>query len=281
MYGLYSPYGGKAAKIYWCLFRNSKIVRNINAVDEKDLDFPYTLIKEIAGTKALMSFNMGSPGEEQKISILGFDNQTQQPFFAKFSQKPQAMELSKNEINILKQLNGSGFTPLLLDSRITPDYVYLKTEYIKGKRVENTELTEEVIALTIRLTQLNFTDNANNGLHTSMSHGDYCPWNFLENEGILRLIDWEMATVRPLGYDLFTYIFQPAFLLFPKESIETVLQKNRRWIDFYFNSFDIKNWNDYLADFVNAKLALETKKSITKLVRHYQRLKDYIEILNR
>jgi tRNA A-37 threonylcarbamoyl transferase component Bud32 len=280
MYGLYSPYGGKTAKIYWWLFRNSKIVRSINAVDKKNLDFPYTLIKEITGTNTLMSFNMGSPGEEQKISILGYDNQTQQPFFAKFSQKPQAMELSKNEINILKQLNGSGFTPLLLDSRITPDYVYLKTEYIKGKRVENTALTEQVIALSVRLTQLKFTNNADKGLHASMSHGDYCPWNFLENKGILRLIDWEMAAIRPLGYDLFTYIFQPAFLLFPKESIETVLQKNRLWINGYFNSFDINNWNDYLIDFANAKLWRETQKNNIKLITHYQRLKDYLKTSN-
>jgi hypothetical protein len=178
MYGLYSAYGGRIAKIYWWLFKNSKIVRRINTIDEKELDFPYYMIKEIAGTDVLMSFNMGSPGDEQKISILGYDNQTQQPFFAKFAQKPQAMELSKNEISILKQLNGSGFTPLLLDSRITPDYVYLKTEYIKGKRLENTALTEEVMVLSLRLSQLNFTNNINNGLCVSMSHGDFCPWNF-------------------------------------------------------------------------------------------------------
>lgn len=281
MYGLYSAYGGKTAKIYWWLFRNSKIIRSINAVDEKNLDFPYLLIKEITGTNTLMSFNMGSPGEEQKISILGYDNQTNQPFFAKFAQKPQAMELSKNEINILKQLNGSGFTPLLLDSHITPDYVYLKTEYIKGNRLENTTLTKQIITLSIRLSRLNFTHSSNNNLHVSMSHGDYCPWNFLKNEGILRLIDWEMAAIRPLGYDLFTYIFQPAFLLFPKESIETVLQKNKTWIDCYFNSFEIKHWDDYLIDFVNVKLLRETRKNNIKLVTHYQRLKDYIATLNR
>jgi hypothetical protein len=280
MYGLYSADGGRIAKIYWRLFRNSKIVRRINAIDEKKLDFPYSLIKEIAGTNTLMSFNMGSPGDEQKISILGYDNQIKQPFFAKFAQKSKATELSKNEINILQQLDGSGFTPLLLDSRITSDYIYLKTEYIKGTRLENTTLTKQITELSIRLAQKYFTNDTNNDLQISMSHGDFCPWNFLDDKGVLRLIDWEMAMPRPLGYDLFTYIFQPTFLLYPKESIEDILQKNKIWIDYYFNSFGIKNRNDYLADFVGTKLSMETQINNIKLMEHYKRLKNYITTLN-
>jgi hypothetical protein len=189
------------------------------------------------------------------------------------------MELSKNEISILKQLNGSGFTPLLFDSRIAPDYVYLKTEYIKGKRLENTALTKEVMALSLRLSQLNFTNSINNGLCISISHGDFCPWNFLENKGVLRLIDWEMAMPRPLGYDLFTYIFQPVFLLCPKEPIKAILKKNKIWIDYYFNSFDIKDWTDYLTYFAGTKLSMETQKNNMKLIAHYRRLKKYAETL--
>jgi tRNA A-37 threonylcarbamoyl transferase component Bud32 len=281
MYGLYSAYGG-ITKIYWWLFRNCKLIRWINRIDEKDLDFPYTLIKEIDGTDALMSFNTGHPGEEQKISILGYDNQIRQPFFVKFSQKPEAMELSRNEINILKQLSGSGFTPALLADCITPEYVYLKTEYVKGKRLESTTLTKDITALSIRLSQLSLTNNTDTGLQASMSHGDFCPWNFLENEGDLRLIDWEMAAIRPLGYDLFTYIFQPAFLLFPKESIENIIKKNTIWIDGYFSSFDIKNWIDYLIAFADAKLSMGTQNNNIKLVKyyqHYQQLKNYAETL--
>jgi tRNA A-37 threonylcarbamoyl transferase component Bud32 len=223
---------------------------------------------------------MGSPGEEQKISILGYDNQSRQPFFAKFSQKPEAMELSRNEINILKQLSGSGFTPALLAEHITDEYVYFKTEYIKGERLESITLTKDITALSIRLSRLNLTNNMDTGLLNSMSHGDFCPWNFLEHEGILRLIDWEMATIRPLGYDLFTYIFQPAFLLFPKESIESIIKKNTIWIDSYVGSFDIKNWTDYLIVFADTKLTCETRKNNIKLISHYQRLKKYTDTLN-
>jgi hypothetical protein len=278
MYGLYSAYGWITGT-YWWLFRNSNTIKWINRMDEKDLDFPYALIRATDGTDALMSFNMGSPGEEQKISILGYDNQSRQAFFAKFAQKPKAMELCRNEINILKQLSGSGFTPALLAEHVSDEYVYFKTEYVEGKRPEKTALTEEITVLSIRLSQLNLATDTGSGLQVSMSHGDFCPWNFLNNNGVLRLIDWEMAAIRPLGYDLFTYIFQPAFLLFPKESVEAVLQKNRIWIDSYFDSFDIKNWTDYLFAFADAKLARETQKDNMKLVRHYQRLKDYAERL--
>lgn len=66
MYGLYSPYGGRLSKIYWWLFRHVKAVRRMSAIDENELDFPYKTIKETDGNDTLMSFNMGSPGVEQK-----------------------------------------------------------------------------------------------------------------------------------------------------------------------------------------------------------------------
>jgi hypothetical protein len=85
-----------------------------------------------------------------------------------------------------------------------------------------------------------------------------------------------MAAIRILGYDLFTYIFQPIFLLFPKEPVKDILKKNKIWIDYYFNSFDIKNWTDYLTDFANAKLSVETQKNDMRLIKHYLRLKNVI-----
>lgn len=84
MYGLYSPYGGMLSKIYWTLFRNIRLVRLLSSIDESKLDFPYTKIKAADGGDTLMSFNMGSPGVEQKISILGYDNKLNIPFLLSF-----------------------------------------------------------------------------------------------------------------------------------------------------------------------------------------------------
>jgi hypothetical protein len=261
MYGLYSAYGGKLSKIYWWLFKNVKIIRWINSMDENRLGFPYTLIKEIDGEDTLMSFNMGSPGVEQKISILGYNNRTHQPFFAKFTQKLEAMILSKNEIDALNQLKGLGFTPTLFDYKISSDYVYLKTEYIEGNRPKNMLLTRDILELTVRLSHLNHTNKIynNDGLRLSLSHGDFCPWNFLENNGRLRLIDWEMLQQRTLGYDLFTYIFQGAFLFSKKDPVE-ILKSNQKWIKLYFDSFGINDYNPYIIAFVQEKSDYEKKK---------------------
>ena len=124
MYGLYSPYGGRLSKIYWWLFRHVKSVRRMSAIDENELDFPYKTIKETDGNDTLMSFNMGSPGVEQKISILGYDRTLGVPFFAKFSEKPRALELTRNEIKVYQMLDGMGLTPKLINAVDKKDYAH-------------------------------------------------------------------------------------------------------------------------------------------------------------
>lgn len=153
MYGLYSPYGGMLSKIYWTLFRNIRLVRLLSSVDESKLDFPYTKIKAADGGDTLMSFNMGSPGVEQKISILGYDKTLDIPFFAKFSEKPRAKKLTKNEIRIYRMLDGTGLTPKLLQAVDTDDYVYLKAEFIKGSRPKSRKMTDEVLQLCLPLSK--------------------------------------------------------------------------------------------------------------------------------
>lgn len=148
MYGLYSPYGGMLSKIYWALFRNIRLVRLLSSIDESKLDFPYTKIKAADGGDTLMSFNMGSPGVEQKISILGYDNILNIPFFAKFSQKPRAMALTRNEVLVYRLLDGTGLTPRLLKAVDTEDYVFLKAEYIKGIRPKSRNITHEILLMT-------------------------------------------------------------------------------------------------------------------------------------
>ena len=158
MYGLYSPYGGMLSKIYWSLFRNIRLVRLLSSVDESKLDFPYTKIKVADGGETLMSFNMGSPGVEQKISILGYDNKLNIPFFAKFSQKPRAMALTRNEVLVYRLLDGTGLTPRLLKAVDTEDYVYLKAEYINGIRPKSRNITQEILHLCLPLASRHLTE---------------------------------------------------------------------------------------------------------------------------
>lgn len=151
MYGLYSAYGGKLSKIYWSLFKKCYLVRQLTSVNESNLPFPYQTIKACLGENTSLAFNMGSPGVEQKISILGYDNELKLPFFAKFSQKESAKILTLNEIKIYQLLNNTRLTPKLLHYQITDNYVCLKAEYIKGERPINRELSQQIVDLCLGL----------------------------------------------------------------------------------------------------------------------------------
>lgn len=274
MYGLYSPYGGRLSKIYWWLFQHSSVVRSLTSVNEKDLEFPYSKIKASDGNDTLMSFNMGSPGVEQKISILGYDKTLDIPFFAKFSEKPRAKKLTKNEIRIYRMLDGTGLTPKLLQTVDTDDYVYLKAEFIKGSRPKSRKMTDEVLQLCLPLSKYHLTDKNvdENGLKMSLSHGDFCPWNVLVSEGSIRLIDWELAADRTLGYDLFTYICQVAILFEPEKQLLLAIDDNMRFVKEYFYSFGITDYKPYLKAFAMQKWEYEVGKGNTRLSEKYKEL---------
>lgn len=274
LYGLYSPYGGKLSRLYWYLFTHFSLVRKLTKVREEDLDFPYDLIKKAERNDSLMSFNLGSPGREQKISILGYDHSLQQRFFAKFSQKPDARALSINEIEVLKKLQGTGLVPALYPHEINDEYVFLKTACINGARPTGVSMNTELLHLLFSLADISAKGPDENAeLRYAFAHGDFCPWNMLVTEGGLRLIDWEMAADRPLGYDLFTYIFQTAFLLNPSAGLQELLAKNKDWVVDYFTHFGIGDWKPYLASFTDYKIEKMRQTDNQGLLQLFLKLK--------
>lgn len=211
---------------------------------------------------------------EQKISILGFDNLNKLPFFAKFSQKPAAMELTKNEIKVYKALEHTPLVPQLLDYRIDDQYVYLKAEYIKGKRPENKELTSKIVDLCLSLKEFHLTNQkkSGNGLEISLAHGDFCPWNMLVCDKNMKLIDWELAKDRPLGFDLFTYICQVSILFNPEEELLHVIDKHSILVNYYFKACGIVNYLPYLKAFAIEKASYEKNKNNNLLFEKYHQL---------
>ena len=261
-YGLYSPFGGLLSKIYWFLFKNISIVRCLSVVDTENVDFPYKAIMDIDGTNPVLSFNLGSPGIEQKISILGWNKKEKLPFFAKYSQKPRAIELTKNEITVYKLLSDTGLVPRLLKEEIGNEYAFIKTEYVRGKRVQNLDLTREIMQLSLLLKDYHLTaiQTDKNGLKLALSHGDFCPWNMLEYKGELKLIDWELAADRTLGYDIFTYIVQTSSLLYPNKSLKKAINEYEDMIKEYFYLLDVENYRPYLHNFIRERIAYERSK---------------------
>lgn len=274
MYGLYSAYGGKLSKLYWWLFRHCGVVRGLTSVDDMRLDFPYKEIKAADGGETLMAFNMGSPGVEQKISILGYDQDREMPFFAKFSQKPRACELTRNEIRVYKLLEGTGLTPYLLKAVDGEEYVYMKAEYIKGSRPKVRTLTDEIVNLSLSLSKHHLTElqTDDEGLRMSLSHGDFCPWNVLVSDGDVRLIDWELAADRPLGYDLLTYICQVSILFEPEKPLISVIDENMGYVTKYFSACGISDCRPYINAFARMKWEYEKSKGNSLLTEKYKEL---------
>lgn len=247
MYGLYAVYGGKLSRLYWWLFRNSKMVRWMNRVESAAVEFPIDRIVELEGKKSLMAINLGTPGIEQKISILGYHQQKKEKFFAKYSEKKAAMKLTKNEIAVYKMLESTGLTPTLFDAKVSEEFVWMKTSCVEGSHYPTMELTQEIVDLALELSKHHLHNETSNAkdLQTCLSHGDFCPWNMLVNDGKIKLIDWEMAADRPLGYDIFKYVCQCSRLFHPDKSYNSAIEENRTLIDLYFSKLGIKNWEEY------------------------------------
>lgn len=275
LYGLYSPYGGKLSRYYWRKFRQSPFVRSLTSIKEQQLPFPYTTIRSLVGAEAILSFNMGSPGDAQKISILGYLPSMQHPFFAKFAQKTEAIRMSKHEIDVLKTLRETSLVPELYDNMITGDYVYLQTEYVKGHRPYDTLLNDKVVDLLIKLSAFHYP-NANigaYGLQTCLSHGDFCPWNMLvQSDGSLRMIDWEMADERIVGYDIFTWLLNVAGLVTGDIPLYHIIEKNRKYIMRYFNALHISDYTPYLRSFVEQQLEILKTNNKRQMLQLYQDL---------
>lgn len=252
MYGLYPTYGGALSRIYWWLFRHCSIVRKLNGCEGERAGFPYRKIVELEGKGSLMAFNLGTPGPEQKISILGFDKKKKEPFFAKYSEKPGAIAFTKNEAATLQVLKGTNLAPELFEVKELDDCIWMRTSFVQGKHLSSMALTEEIVDLALSLSKYHLSDRTTNdeGLKLSLSHGDFCPWNMLVNEGRLQLIDWEMAADRPLGYDIFKYVCQISLLFTPEKPLIETIKENQTLINNYFTQCGIENWDAYRDEFL-------------------------------
>lgn len=268
LYQLYTPYG-TLSKVYWWLFRHIFIVRWVNKVSDIDSFFSYTKILELMPFGSQVSFNLGTPTKEQKISMLGEEPDGKR-FFAKYSQKPRAIELSKNEIEILEDLKGTGLTPVLYDYQIGEEFCFFRTSYIEGEINSSLSLNDAIIDYAIKISKNHLQQgNCEGGLMTGLSHGDFTPWNMLILDGQIRLIDWEYAGIKTLGYDLFTFITQVCDLFNHGKSFKDAVTENTQYLNKYFYSYGIMDWTPYLVSFANSKIEYESNRGYSSCAEKY------------
>ncbi len=274
LWRLYTPYSW-VTSIYWFLWENITFFRIKNKCLQNELPNDYQNIFELIGSDYTLSFNSGNRGEEQKISVLAYNTKTNNKLFAKFSIKPKARQLSINEINILEKYGDNILIPKLIDKKVNDDFVFFSTTYIEGKQRKTIHLDNKILDLLLLISEK--SSFKKNDLIFTFAHGDFCPWNIIEQKENLKLIDWEMAGEYPLGYDLFTYIFQTNFILKPKKSIDAIINENNKWISLYFKEWDINNWKFYLLQFIEKKLIIEENKTGQTLLLKFISLKTYAE----
>jgi hypothetical protein len=272
----FQPYTQKA-KVVWWLWQNFSSFRKLFVIENIEKYIPESLIRSELVGNPILAFNMGSPGPEQKITALGFQNNSL--FFLKFGQGDIARINVLNEAKILNQLEHLDFVPRVLEVIENKEFTLLKTTVLTAARFAEIRLNEEVVTNLIRINtfQVETRVNFNNSTRTVFSHGDYCPWNLLILDGDLKVFDWEMAGNYPLGYDLFTFIFQTSFLLYPKITINQLITENDHFIAIYFTAFNIKDWKQYLVDFALIKYQLESKKNNVRLIPKYKDLLLYAQ----
>lgn len=270
----FSPYS-KVGHISWFLFTRFAFYRVLFSKSNIEEFIPEIAIKQIIGKDAVMAFNRGTIGPEQKITGLGVSKQKE--FFVKYGQTRIAKRNICNEHNILKQIAHLDNVPKVLDFYSDDYQVLLKTNVLEGKRLNNKPMDKNILDQLILLSKqkVDYSKTTSSNLRTCFSHGDFCPWNMMSNNGEVLLFDWEMAGFYTLGYDLFTYIFQTCFLLNPETPIKNIVVENIKAIEYYFSHFNISDWKSYLKAFTDHKIRLEQLKGDKGLLTEYLKLLEY------
>lgn len=252
---MYVPYT-KIASFVWYLVRKFPLVRYILLVDKNKLPHEVVLfLSEYPDYDVQIS--IGTEGPEQKQTIL-LTSETDN-LFIKLGTSVKAKQLIENECKVLQNLNGRFGSPVVRQYIQNDKFTALKTTYILASKFSSNQLDERLLAILVKISDFSMVSRED-GIY-AFNHGDFCPWNMLESNKKLHLIDWEMAGEYPLGYDLFTFIFQTNYLLNAALTDHQIIENNIHWIKSFYSNFDQNNYLFYLKKFAQLKYSqlFETK----------------------
>lgn len=273
----YRPYK-LTAKFLWWIWKSVPLFRYLFSTDQPEKFLPIQQINGFVTSTSVMAFNLGTSGIERKITVLGVDAITNEEFFIKYATTEITCLNVMNEGVILNQLSHLLFVPILkqkIDKE--NDYSLIITSVLKGEKMIYQPINEKLLNILFVLSEQNVTTNRVflSDKINCFAHGDFCVWNILVDSGEYKLFDWELAGIYPLGFDLFTYIFQYEFLVKETEHIMALLDKNSLIINKYFNHFNVEHWMVYLYEFAKLKHRIESDKNDLKLVEYYFRLREF------
>lgn len=255
---LYKPLKLKA-RVLWYLINEFQLIRWIFTIEFGSLPKSVQEFIHFIGSVQddQYQINQGTEGPERKTTITRHSSNGKSTFY-KIGSTDIAKKLILNEYRVLSQLNGQLTAPKVLSYCDQGEFTVLETSYLHGEKNIHIHLNQEIVSLLIQISRFKLVRTER--LVNSFSHGDFCPWNILYNEAKYYLIDWEMCDTRPLGYDLFSYIFQTALLLQSNPNVIGLLELNNSYIKSYFDYFGIVDTKTYLLAFIDEKISHEAKK---------------------
>lgn len=269
------PYSVKG-KISYYLFLKFSWYRFLFRKKNIEEFIPEKKIRKIINGEALMVFNTGTEGPNQKITGIGYQKNGKY-FFFKYAHSTISKKNLLNEHFILNKLKALDFVPKIQYFHKGDNQFLLKTDLLTGEKLKNISINKLILNCLFELSNQTviFKNQTNSNLKFTFAHGDFCPWNMMKKNNKILLFDWEMGGNYPLGYDLFTFIFQTSFLLNKKNSIQNIFDKNSKYIKIYFSHFNIKNWEPYLIAFAEGKI-IDGSININKgIIKKYKKLLKY------
>ena len=270
----YSLFG----RISWFLFKHLSVYRILFKKQGIGEFIPETKIKTIIGADKTIAFNRGTVGPEQKITALVYDGGNY--FFIKYGESDLARRNISNEHEVLREIQAQLNVPRVMNFYSDHKVTLLKTTLLEGKRIGKRAMDSKILDYLIKISglKIDLVRSESFTLKSCFAHGDFCPWNMMDKNGDILVYDWEMAGYKPLGYDLFTFIFQPLFLLHTKQPVSYGVEHNKQYINAYFLRFNIKDWRSYLQSFAHLKVEQQkVKNDQSQLTHKFELLKQYAQ----
>ena len=94
----------------------------------------------------------------------------------------------------------------------------------------------------------------------------------VQPDGTLRMIDWEMADERIVGYDIFTWLLNVAGLVTGDIPLYHIIEKNRKYIMRYFNAQNLRDYTPYLHCFVEQQIEKLQENKQKRMLKMYEAL---------
>jgi hypothetical protein len=229
--------------------------------------FQNTLGKHLT-IKEVTSF--ASNHKQTKFTFLNVSH-TKKKTIGKIGTDITSRELVLNEIKALSNPILKDYAPKIIQQETGEKGILMVTEFIEHSvRKIDKNLSLAITNASIDIAKKTLRKDNLFNLYYCLGHGDLCPWNIRTdiNKNI-KFIDWEFSDEYPLGYDLFTFFIQSAFLTTSENGLKSI-HRNKDYINTYFSEFGINNWKPYLQLYLHTKI--NSPKIEASLQRKHYRL---------